>query len=135
MGEMEWVVAQFLEKFLCSDNTLPCTTCCNRSKTIAMLFMSGFGIVGKALEDESASIKQYLEANKNAPSGLMTRSVIRLVLDKMHEQKWILDQPWKKDAKPHMIEKSQSIVCSFDDIPIVTKEVVYKLAKRKREGV
>lgn len=135
MGEMEWVVAQFTEKFLCNDNTLPCSICCERAKSIALLFMSGYGIVGKALEDEAQSLTQYLDANKNAPSGLMTRAVIRLVLDKMNQQKWILDQPWKRDAKPKVAEENKSsIICSID-IPKIEREVVFKLAKRKREGV
>jgi hypothetical protein len=128
MGELQWIVSQFLEKFTCRDSALPCHECRDKSRKLSVLFMSGFGIIGTALEEESDAIVLHLAANNTNATGVLTRAMVKLVLEKMHKQKWTIEKPWKQSATPHLAGEFSPIV------EVLTKPV-YKLAKRKREDV
>lgn len=128
MGELQWIVSQFFEKFTCRDSALPCHECRVKSKQLSILFMSGFGIIGTALEEESEAIVQHLKATNKKNTGVLTRAMVKLVLEKMHNQKWSIEKPWKQGGVPHLAGE-------FSPVAEISTKPTYRLAKRKREDV
>lgn len=155
MQEAEWSTSLYLEKFTCKNSPLPCNICRKNARIIAPFFMLAFEEIALAIENDASEIRNMLESLTNRPQGIMVRAVAKLALQKIHDQKWAVERPWRdgiprpsdkvcKQLPPFTCEGQPAIkepdlgmegsIYLYGNDPYEPKEKsILKLVKRKRE--